>query len=136
MKETRRNFSHAVTNGRRSGSGKIVYEFYDDQAKFWGGSAAAAPLSSGVDTDVISPDREKIRPSETCKTSSNGKRANESLDDLDMYDCDSNQGLESEYDIETEAGKVVEAQELPKKRKRAMSPDEVPKLTDEKRKHL
>ena len=35
--------------------GKTVYEFYDDLVKVWDGSAAAAPLSSGVDTDVFSP---------------------------------------------------------------------------------
>lgn len=54
VKEIRQNFSTAVTNGKRSGSGKIVFEFYDRLAKIYGGSASASPLSIGVDTDTFS----------------------------------------------------------------------------------
>ena len=62
---------------------------------------------------------------------------NESFDDLDMYDGERNQGVvESENDIETEADRVVEAHELPKKRKRVTPPYEVPTFIDEKCKHL
>ena len=45
-----------------------------------------------------------------------------------MYDDDSSQGIESENGIE--------AEELPKKRKCTVLPDEVPKLINEKHKHL
>ena len=38
VKEIRQSFSNAVTNGRRSGSGKIVFEYYDRLAKIYGGS--------------------------------------------------------------------------------------------------
>ncbi|XP_046848039.1 uncharacterized protein LOC124441607 [Xenia sp. Carnegie-2017] len=54
VKEIRQNFGTAVTNGKRSGSGKIVFEFYDRLAKIYGGSASASPLSIGVDTDTFS----------------------------------------------------------------------------------
>ena len=37
-----------MTSGTRSGSGKIVYEFYDRLIGIWGGSANTAPLSFGV----------------------------------------------------------------------------------------
>jgi hypothetical protein len=40
-----------VTNGRRSGSGKIVFEFYDELVVIWGGSAATKPLEFGVISD-------------------------------------------------------------------------------------
>ena len=36
VKEIRRNFAKAVTAGTRSGSGRIVYEFYDDLVSVWG----------------------------------------------------------------------------------------------------
>ena len=48
VKEIRQSFSRAVTSGTRSGSGKIVYEFYDRLIGIWGGSANTGPLSFGV----------------------------------------------------------------------------------------
>ena len=44
IKEIRQNFSKAVTSGTRSGSGKMVFEFYDDLVTIWGGSSASEPL--------------------------------------------------------------------------------------------
>ncbi|CAB4014619.1 Hypothetical predicted protein, partial [Paramuricea clavata] len=38
-------------NGRRSGCGKIVFEFYDELVVIWGGSAATKPLEFGVILD-------------------------------------------------------------------------------------
>ncbi|CAB3996480.1 Hypothetical predicted protein, partial [Paramuricea clavata] len=44
----------AVTSGRRSGSGKVVFiEFYDDLTKLWGGSPSTEPLTFGVDLQNI-----------------------------------------------------------------------------------
>ena len=37
VKEIRQSFSKAVISGRRSGSGKIVFEFYDQLVLLWGG---------------------------------------------------------------------------------------------------
>ena len=50
-KEIRQNFAKAVVAGRRSGSGKIVYEFYNKLVLIWGGSANTAPLPYGVTAD-------------------------------------------------------------------------------------
>jgi hypothetical protein len=36
VKEIRQSFSKAITSGRRSGSGKLVYEFYDELVRIWG----------------------------------------------------------------------------------------------------
>lgn len=48
VKDIRQRFSKAITSGRRSGSGKIVLEFYDELVKIWGGSPATEPLPFGV----------------------------------------------------------------------------------------
>ncbi len=53
VKEIRQSFSQAVVNRKRSGSGKIVFEFYDELIRIWGSSAAIQPLSFGVDTETL-----------------------------------------------------------------------------------
>lgn len=52
-KEIRQNFSSALINGRRSGSGKIVFEHYDRLIKIYGGSVSSESLVTGVDTDTF-----------------------------------------------------------------------------------
>ena len=44
-------FSKTVVSGSRSGSGKIVLEFYDQLVSLWGGSANIEPLTFGVKGD-------------------------------------------------------------------------------------
>ena len=51
IKEIRQSFSHAVTQGRRSGSGKIVMEHYDILVEISGGSPSTEPLPFGARTD-------------------------------------------------------------------------------------
>ena len=51
IEDMRQNVSQAVTNGRRCGSGKIVFEHYDELAVIWGGPAATKPLDFGVVSD-------------------------------------------------------------------------------------
>ena len=53
LKEIRQNFSVAVTSGRRSGSGKVVMDFYDQLVQIWGGSPSTEPLSCGTCTDEV-----------------------------------------------------------------------------------
>lgn len=48
VKENRQNVSKAVVCGSRSGSGKIVYKFYDKLITLSSGSAGTEPLSYGV----------------------------------------------------------------------------------------
>ena len=45
------NFSKAVTTGTRSGSRKIIYEFFDKLVTIWGGSDNTKPLQFGVQSD-------------------------------------------------------------------------------------
>ena len=49
-KELRQKFTQAVTNGTRSGSGKLVAEFYDDLIKIWGGTGSTESLPFGVES--------------------------------------------------------------------------------------
>ena len=58
VKDVRQNFSKAVTLGTKSGSGKIVYEFYDKLIEIWGFSANIKPLSFGIKSSEV--DKEKI----------------------------------------------------------------------------
>ena len=51
-KEITQSFSQGVVKGSRSGSGKIVYEFYDELITIWGGSAATKPLSFGINMEL------------------------------------------------------------------------------------
>lgn len=53
VKEIRQNFSSAMVNGRRSGSGKVVFQHYDRLVKIYGGTASSEPINTGVDTDTF-----------------------------------------------------------------------------------
>ena len=48
VKELRQGFSNAVTAGSRSGSGKLVLEFYDLMVQIWGGAPSTEPLPFGI----------------------------------------------------------------------------------------
>ena len=50
VKNFRQKFSEAVTTGRRSGSGQIAIDYYDELVKIWGGSPVSEPLSYGTNT--------------------------------------------------------------------------------------
>jgi len=58
LKEIRQNIASAVTSGSRSGSGKIVLEFFDQLKQIWGGSLSTEPLSCGVGTDDFTDSNE------------------------------------------------------------------------------
>ena len=51
----KKGYSHLKEkfSGRRSGSGKIVLEFYDDLVKLWGGSPATESLTCGISSEDI-----------------------------------------------------------------------------------
>ena len=48
IKEIRQNFSQKVISGRRSRSGKVMLEFYDDLTKLWGDSPSTESLACGI----------------------------------------------------------------------------------------
>ena len=51
INEIRQHFSQAVISERRSGSGNVVLEFYDDLVKLWGGSPATESLPCGIGSE-------------------------------------------------------------------------------------
>ena len=53
IKDIHQRFSMAVTTGRRSGSGKVILEYYDKLVLIWGGSAAVEPLNYGTDLSCV-----------------------------------------------------------------------------------
>ena len=61
LKEIRQNFASTVTSEPRSGSGKIVLEFFDQLKEIWHGSPSTEPLSCGVSTDNFLLIRMKTR---------------------------------------------------------------------------
>ena len=52
IRAIRKSYNKAVTNGTRSGSGKIVQEYYDQLAEIWKGSPATEQLGFGISSNV------------------------------------------------------------------------------------
>ena len=132
-KEIRQLFSKAVVSSSRSGSGKIVFEHYDTLVKIWGGSATSQPLPFGISsfTNMLA-DIETMND-DSCSTSDD----NESKI---TEDYDENQPKKSLHVINNgNDGSCDKTDNLPQKRKSVTGNDNgnvVPKLIDNKRKHL
>eukprot|EP00794_Sanderia_malayensis_P008375 gene8375-9274_t len=112
IQEIRQKFSEAVTSGQRSGSGKIVLEFYDQLVQLWGGSPATEPLPSGVSTHGIDK----------------GLPTNAVVDGGGNIDEELGTTLQEDVEIEEEPS----TSKLNAKRK---STSPIPQLIDEERKH-
>ena len=57
IKDLRQGYSKAVLVGRRSGSGKLVCEFYNELTLIWAGAPNTQPLPMGISSSQInSPD--------------------------------------------------------------------------------
>ena len=52
IRAIRKAYNKAVTNGTRSGSGKIVQEHYDQLAEIWKGSPATEQLEFGISSNT------------------------------------------------------------------------------------
>ena len=113
IKELRQKFSNAVTTGSRSGSGKLVMEFYDVMVKMWEGSQSTEPLSFGVETSVPHDHEKQLDKENASNTSS----------DLSFQADQSPQGGETSSD-----------QSRSLKRPKSSSP--IVQLIDNKRKHM
>ena len=61
IKELRQNFSQAVTAGTRSGSGKLVMQFYELMVQIWGGAPATEPLSFGVQSNKAADEQSVVK---------------------------------------------------------------------------
>ena len=119
VKEIRQNFSKAVVAGSRSGSGKIVYEFYDKLIQLWGASANTKPLPYGVNVDSFAT----VADNAGDESSSLQGNAVTPGCAVESYSEESNQDDDED-----------EVSEVTPNRKRKQSC--VPKLIDNKRKHL
>ena len=129
LKEIRQNFAIAVTSGSRSGSGKIVLEYFDQLKQIWGGSPSTEPLSCGVGTDDFTDSNENESTLHTQLES----------DDADNEELARSSSSHSEranmLSSEGESPSGSDGKKSCKGKKRASS-NPVPKLIDNKRKNL
>ena len=128
----------AVTTGSRSGSGKIILEYYDKLVLIWGGSAAVEPLNYGIDSSWVneySTNGENIANESNTSTSSSssdiggGSSTGTGINGTGRFNQETTEAT-SLYNnnnlSDSETDPVV------KKIKR----NPIPKLIDDKRKHL
>ena len=113
IKELRQKFGNAVTMGTRSGSGKLVMEFYDVMVKIWGGLPSTEPLSFGVESSVPHDHEKQLGKKNARDTSSD---------------------LSFQADQPPKGGETSSEQLRSLKRPRSSSP--VVHLIDNKRKHM
>ena len=124
IKKIRQNFSSAVISGRRSGSGKVVMEHYDELVGIYGGSPSTGPLEFGCRTGkAATVDPEQIFEDEDDNFSS------EDIGNMSRSSTPANHpdNLSTDELVEDVHEKTQ------RKRKNVAI---VPKLIDEKRKHL
>lgn len=121
IKDIRQNFATAVTTGSRSGSGKIVMEHYEQLKLIWGGSPSTEPLDFGVDTNDVNSSFEKSL-SEDKSPPMSPSASSSNLGDIDDLS-------DSENNVSDVSTKRVKAKKRP-------GQNPVPKLIDNKRKHL
>ena len=142
LKEIRQHFSKAVVSGSRSGSGKIVFEFYDQLILLWGGSANIEPLEFGVKGDdfivedsnnIESYDEEtvlssEVSPNYSMESTSRSSTSGESNDDL-FITPKPNKRKHSSNSVESNESEDA----CPPNKKRDSC---IPQLIDNKRKNL
>jgi len=124
IKKIRQSFSSAVISGRRSGSGKVVIEHYDELVGIFGGSPSTEPLEFGCRTgEASTAESEQIFEDED-ENFSSPNSGNISRSSTPVHHPDS---FSTDEQVEDVHGK--------KQRKRK-NIAVVPMLIDEKRKHL
>lgn len=117
LEKIRQNFA----TGSGSGSGKIVLEYFDQLKQIWGGSPSTEPLSCGVGTDDFTDSNENESTLDTQLES----------DDADVEELA--RSCSSHSEGESPSGS--HGKKRCKGKKKASS-NPVPKLIDNKRKHL
>ena len=146
VKNVRQDFSKAVVSGTRSGSGKIVLAYYNDLKTIWGGSPSTEALTFGVESQSFhsqSEDNETDTPSTSDGSlilSSECQASTDSLQSLAL----SNGSRRCSTPVEDESETVDYSETLSEKngklerqlKRKSESVSNVPKLIDNKRKHL
>ena len=128
VKEIRQNYSKAVVSGRRSGSGKLIYEHYDKLVQIWGSTPNVSPLKFGVSADnfktvqVIQLDENDVNPPTDCSLA---------VDPLEAaHDLDLSSPLELLHDEVNDDSDDMQISKTPKRK------ENIAKFVDDKRKHL
>ena len=122
-KEIRQSFSKAVVSGSRSGSGKLVFEHYEKLVSIWGGSANIEPLPFGISSGELDDEHQEFTA------------------DLDIQEDNNNEHVdnnhdESDSDPYVDTGNSLQASMPANTRKLKVGGLIVPRLIDNKRKHL
>ena len=120
IKKSRQKFSSAVISGTRSGSGQVVIEHYDELVSIFGGSPSSEPLEFGCMTG----EGATVEPEPGYEDEHENLSINESRSSTPVKY--SNNGATDELTKDVDG-------KNPRKRKNAST---VPRLIDEKRKHL
>ena len=123
IKALRKKFSTAVTSGRRSGSGKMVMEFYDLMVLIWGRAPSTETLSFGAQSAGQAEESQE-RGVDISGNSGLGNEENE-------YDSDDSITISLGNNVASTSSASNEATT----RKRPAS-NPVPMLIDNKRKHM
>ena len=128
VKEIRQNYSKAVVSGRRSGSGKMIYEHYDKLVQIWGSTPNVSPLKFGVSADnfktiqVIQLDENDVNLETDCSPALNTSESGHDLG-FPLH-------FELLPDIDDDETDGMEISKTPKRK------ENVGKFVDDKRKHL
>ena len=122
VKEIRQKFSEAIISGRRSGSSKIVIEFYDQLVHIWGGAPASEPMPSGICTQDVNSVCDERQGQNSATTGHECEDDNEEDNASQLLDVACN-------DKETEQSTICASA-----KRESSSP--IAKLIDKKRKHL
>ena len=118
VKDERQSFSKAVISGCGSGSEKLVFEYYNKLVTIWWGSANTEPLPFGVSDGEFEGESEEEQPPEGFETFDNVEQSRTTVNTIDQGD-------------ETYLFTPPSAKQGKRKAVSA-----VPKLIDNKRKHL
>ena len=105
--------------GTRSGSGKMVTEFYDLMIQIWGGSPASEPLPFGI---MAAAEEHSNEQETACFEKEQDTESNEILDSASVIEDASNQLTRVSNNIFCQRGKLI--------------PNAIPNLIDIKRKHM
>ena len=122
-KEIKQSFSKAVVSGSRSGSDKLVFEHYEKLVSIWGGSANIEPLSFGISSGELDDEHQEFSVDLGIQEDNNDDHIDKNQDESD-----------SEPNVDT--GNSLQTSTPANTRKRKVGGSIVPRLIDNKRKHL
>ena len=110
-------------SGSRSESGKLVFEHYEKLVSIWGGSANIEPLSFGISSGELDDEHQEFSVDLGIQEDNNDDHIDKNQDESD-----------SEPNVDT--GNSLQTSTPANTRKRKVGGSIVPRLIDNKRKHL